>query len=61
MKEKLISVVKPWLDRLIKCTKENKREEPTRAELIDNKKLSQFYKYFDVSTQEKPRMIDILL
>lgn len=61
MKEKLVSVVKPWLDRLIKCTKENKREEPTRAELIDNKKLSQFYKYFDVSTQDKPRMIDILL
>ncbi len=61
MKEKLVQVIKPWLDTLIKCIKEDKRKEPTREELISNKKLSWFYKYFDNSIQKEPNRIDILL
>lgn len=61
MKEKLVGTIKPWLDRLIKCTKEDKRQEPTRDELLSNKKLSSFYKYFDKAIQQEPNYIDILL
>ena len=61
MKEKLVGIIKPWLDRLIKCTKEDKREEPSRDELLSNKKLSWFYKYFDNCIQEKPTIIDLAL
>lgn len=61
MKDKLINTIKPWLDRLIKCTNADKREEPTREELLSNKKLSWFYKYFDNCVQEQPTIIDLAL
>jgi len=61
MKDKLINTIKPWLDRLIKCTNSNTREEPTREELLSNKKLSWFYKYFDNCVQEQPTIIDLAL
>lgn len=61
MKDKLINIIKPWLDRLIECTNKKKREEPTREELLSNKKLSWFYNFFDTCLQEKPTIIDLAL
>lgn len=61
MKDRLVTSVKPWLDRLIKCTAENTRQEPSRDELISNNKLSWFYRYFDNSIQDKPIMIDLMI
>lgn len=59
MKDKLVGIIKPWLDKLIKHTKEDKREEPSRDELVSNKKLSWFYNYFDNCIQEQPTTIDL--
>jgi hypothetical protein len=61
MKDTLISQIKPALDKLIICKKTDIRSEPDRKDIVSNKKLSQYYKYFDNSIQKTPTLIDLAL
>jgi len=61
MKDKLSHVIKPALDRLVKCIDTNERSEPTRDELIQNRSLARYFNYFDVSIQKTPTMIDMMI
>ena len=61
MKDKLKSIIKPALEKLIECTDKNERPEPTRDDLIQNKSLAKYFNYFDSSIQKTPTMIDMML